>query len=62
MINCGCMEECWGMVNAEKLLDNYEKIRPEVEKAKKEIKKEIERTENYEGTLFDVFGDSEIKL
>jgi DNA-directed DNA polymerase III PolC len=58
----GCMREAWGVNNSEKLIENYEIIRPEVDKQKKNIKKEIARLDEYEGSIFDVMGGDGLKI
>jgi len=62
LVKAGCMDECWHVPKAT-LLEQYEKIRDEVDKGKAQKKKRDEYTKKMGGgSVFDRLGSSTIKL
>lgn len=62
IVQKGCLPSSWGSSVTHRVMENYHKIRSEIDKDKNNVKKEAAYLSQFSGGLFDDLGNSDISM
>lgn len=62
LLEGGCLPKSWGSFNTQRIMENYHKIRAEIDKEKTSKKKERDYLGQFDGGLFDSLGNSSFSM
>ena len=62
LVEKGCLPQSWGPTISHNVMDNYHRVRNEIDKEKANTKKEKAYLSQFSGGLFDSIGNSKISL